>query len=112
MALSGLNATCGFVGVKGGGSLLASFAWSQTMSSPGTTTLSAREPSRPSGQYDALLLGFEVTTSIDAWVSVGPAPDASQANGSTPNTARILVRSGETRNVFCNSGDYLAWTAA
>lgn len=112
MALTGVHVTCGYVTAAPGGALLGNQAWSQTMSSAGTTAVGASQPqSGPLGGGTSSLLGFEVTTSADAWVAWGTAPDASQASGSEA-TARILVRAGETRNILCRLGDKLAWVAA
>ena len=71
----------------------------------------ASAPSKTSAGFTGSLLGFEVTASVDAWVAWGSTPDASQASG-VGNAGRLLVRAGETRNVFYFEGDKLAWGLA
>lgn len=112
---SGINVTCGLIGIKAGTSLMAVPTASQPLATAGATTFpnGAREPSiRTSQSYDALMLGFEIQAAVDVWVSYGPTPTASASGGSGIGNACILVRSGETRNVFCNAGDQVAFTPA
>lgn len=114
MAFSGLSVTCGMIGSKGGTSLLANPSWSQAMATAGTTSVSggAKIPASSNTAFDSAALGFEIQAAADSWVAWGSAPVASATGGTTSNTACILVRAGETRNVFCNPGDQLAWIAA
>lgn len=114
MAFSGLSVTCGMIGTKGGTSLLTNPSWSQAMATAGTTSVAggAKIPAAPAQTFDALALGFEIQAAADSWVAWGSAPVASTTGGSTSNTACILVRAGETRNVYCSPGDQLAWIAA
>ena len=102
MAFSGLHVVCASVGARAEASLIVNFAWSQTMASAGTTSQVAAGASNV----------FEISASADSWVAIGPAPDATQTVGSNSGNARILVRAGETRAIFCNQGDKLAWIAA
>lgn len=115
MALSGLHVVCGHADIKGGAMLMGALSWSQTftgtLTSTVTTTQSAFEPNTKPVMFDAAPLCIEVTTSIDAWVAIGGTPDPTQASG-TRSSARVLVRSGETRNLFCKPGDYVAAIAA
>lgn len=115
MAFTGLHIVCGFVGIKGSVGLEADAAWSETLSAPGRTTLAAYAPAAPAQHYDAAPLAFQVSAAADSFVAKGTAaalPDATQALGRTPNTARELVRGGETKTIFCNVGEFLSWTAA
>jgi hypothetical protein len=115
MALAGLHVACGHIDIKEGAVLMGSLSWSQTFSgaltSTVTTTQGASEPGPKGQSFTVAPLGFEITTSVDAWVSWGGSPDPTQTTG-TKSTARILVRAGETRNVFCKNGDMLAAIAA
>lgn len=115
MALAGLHVACGHIDIKGGVSLLGSLAWSQTFSGALTTTVTttnyAQEPNRKPESFDAAPIGLEITTSLDVWVSIGSSPDPTQTTG-TLGSSRILIRSGEARNVFCKTGDRLAAIAA
>ena len=116
MALSGVHITCAYVGgrrglITHGMLLLGVVVWSRTMAAPGVTDEAAPE----SGEYQNPSCGdasFEVRSSIDVYVAFAPNPDASKAVGTTRNTARIFIPAGETRNVFANPGDRVAWVAA
>lgn len=112
MALSNkVHVACSFVGASGQGSriqdLTRSPVWSETLSAAGVTTQAA--PASSSSYGDPC---FEISAGVDVYVAIGPTPDASQAVGSTGNSARLVVRSGETRNVFCKQGDKLAYVLA
>jgi hypothetical protein len=115
MALSGLHVACGHADIKGGAMLMGSLSWSQTftgsLTSAVQTTQYAFQPNAKPEAFDAAPLCMEITTSLDAWVAIGGTPDPTQVSG-TRGTARILVRAGETRNVFCKPGDYVAAIAA
>lgn len=115
MALSGLHVACGHADIKGGAILMGALSWSQTFTGALTTTVTtaqfAFEPNPKPVMFDAAPLCMEVTASIDVWVAIGGTPDPTQTSG-TRSSARILVRAGETRNVFCKPSDYLAAIAA
>lgn len=104
MALSGVHVACLFVGGAGQGQQIQSLAkppaWSQTMASAGITTQGAPNYDGGSGQPC-----FEIRSSADVYVAIGATPDAT-------NGPRIFVPANETRNIFCASGDKLAWVAA
>lgn len=116
MALSGVHITCAYVGGRDGeitqGMLLVgAILWSRTMAAPGVTDAvvpgAGEFPNPPFA--DAV---FEVRPSLDIFMAWGPSPDASKAMGSTRSTARIFIPAGETRDVFANRGDRVAWVAA
>ncbi|ALN73519.1 hypothetical protein [Aureimonas sp. AU20] len=113
MALSGLHVACGFVGGYGrsqAGSvasssiavipLLSKAVWSETLASAATTTSSA-----PAGGNGAGAPVFTIRSSIDAWVAIGVAPDATIG-------PRRLIPAGTDVHLFVDSGDKLAWVAA
>lgn len=106
MAFSGLHVACGYAGAtslrESGLSLLGKVVWAQTMVSAGATTNSAPAVSDAAGQPI-----FTVRASADSFVAIGPAPDASQANG-----PRIFVPAGERVEFYAQPGDKLAWVAA
>lgn len=96
MALSGLHVACVQVRVLQSVALAQKPVWSLTMANPGVTDLKA--PELPT-------IGFEIRSASDAFVAIGPNPDAAA-------DARIFVPAGDTRNIFCDPGDRLAWIAA
>jgi len=81
------------------------------MSTPGRTDISARAPAKKSPGDIQSAVGFEIIPDRDVYVSWGPAPDPTQLSG-VEDKARILVRARELRSVFCNVGDFVAWTPA
>jgi hypothetical protein len=103
MAFAGLHVVCASVGARADASLIINAAWSQTMTSAGTTAQAA---------LPGVSNVFEIAAAADSWVAIGSAPDATQTISTGSSSARILVRAGETRNIFCNPGDKLAWIAA
>ena len=112
MAFSGVLVTCAFVGgisryVEPAFSnpigLTARLAWSEKMTTSGTTTNTASTPFV--GRDGQPTFEIANSTAGDVLVSYGAAPNA--ATGTV-----ILVRAGETRNVFAEVGDRLAWAAA
>lgn len=111
---SGINVVCGLVATKNGIGLIAVRSWSQVLTSAGTTTApnGAREPRSPVNNFDGLALGFEIQPAVDAWVTWGQNPVASATGGTTNDTACLLVRAGESRTVYPNPGDQVAWIPA
>lgn len=109
MALAGLHVACGYVGgyasISAQIPLLGDVVWSETLASAGTTTRTA--PSQLNGADPS----FELRSSADVYVAIGPAPDASKASGAD-DAARILLPANVTRNIFCKPGDKVAWVAA
>lgn len=103
MALSGVHVTCAFAGVDGfedlKPALIKSPAWSESPAS-GTATTNLVPNSGTNGS--AIL---RVDASADSYVSIGPAPNASQS-------PRYLVRAGVPYDFGANPGDKLAWVAA
>lgn len=116
MALSGLHIACAYVGgrdgeITSGMLLMGAIVWSRTMAAPGVTDAVVpgvgQFPNPPFA--DAIL---EARPTIDIFMAWGPNPDASKAMGSTRSTARIFIPAGETRVVFADRGDRVAWVAA
>lgn len=112
MALSGVHIGCGYAGGRDAAKSVevatpGPMAWSRTMASPGPTDLVA--PRSDVALGDPI---FWVTTAFDICFAWGPNPDASKANGDTRDTARVLLRAGDTFNVFALPGDRVAWVAA
>lgn len=107
MALTGLHVACGYLGGLAGGfspapqsaNILRGLAWSETLSTAGTTTKSVPVAG---SNGDACL---EISVSADAFVAIGPVPDAAAG-------PRILVRATETRRFIAAPGDKVAWQAA
>lgn len=110
MALSGAHIACVYVGALGSlhssHSLTAGIAWSETMANAGTTSRAAASSDEYTGSPC-----FEITASVDIYVAIGKSPVASNVSGDGAQ-GRIFVRANETRNLFCNPGDKLAWVAA
>ena len=102
MPLSGVHVLCTSVRVLNGASLTAESYWSETLTSPATTTKQAPQ--------DSLL--FEVSAGVDAYVAWGAFPDASQLVGSTYQSARKFISAGTKETFYCRQGDKVAWTAA
>ena len=106
MALNGAHIACGYTHGIIGVAPLASVAWAQTLPAAGATGQAA-----PANSAISLPLGgsivqaFEVRTSVDAYVAVGPSPDAAIG-------PRVLVPANTTRTLACAPGDRLAWAAA
>lgn len=96
MALTGVHIACTGVNVVNGASLVGNVIWSQTMASAGTTTQAA--PSQNG-------MAFEISPANDIYIAKGATPDATGTN-------RLLVRSGETRNILAFPGEYIAWVLA
>jgi len=116
MPLNGLHVVCAFAGGQGYHSesrdLISQAQWSQTMPTAATTSKSASVPAPGSvgGAFPIANSGqpvFRIYSSVDSWVSVGTAPDAS---GST--APRMLVPAALTYDLFVQPGDYLAWAPA
>lgn len=107
MALSGLHVTCGFAGEPRGSAssipLLGAAVWSETMANPGTTTMEA--PPAPSMPALAGRPVFSVRASADAWIAVGPNPDAAAG-------PRRYLAANTDFDFFVEPGHKLAWTAA
>ncbi|WP_157085665.1 hypothetical protein [Methylobacterium sp. Leaf99] len=105
MSLQGVHIACGFISAPQNVALLGAVAWSETLAAAGTTVNIAPSSLDTKGSPAPAYPGFEITASVDCYVAIGKAPDA-------VNGARIYVRAGETRNIFCQTGDKLSWAAA
>lgn len=102
MALTGIHVVNTKLAVVFGASLPSTPNWSQTMNTPGTTA---------SGAVADQAGIFQVSAGQDAYFAIGQAPNASGATGSG-SAARYFIQAGTTREVFCQTGDKLAWVAA
>lgn len=104
MALSGLHVSAGYAGPASqrysGAKILGRQMWSQTLASAGTTT-NAAPPTRDAEGEPI----FQIASSVDAFVSIGPNPDAT-------NGTRIFVRANTDWTVYAQPGDKLTWIAA
>ncbi|RWX72568.1 hypothetical protein [Mesorhizobium sp. M2A.F.Ca.ET.039.01.1.1] len=104
MALSGLHVACGFAGSialrSTGFPILGKPSWSQTMPTAATTTQAA--PKGDEARGDPIM---SVISSVDAFVAVGPSPDAT-------NGPRYFVAANERLEFYVSAGDKLAWVAA
>jgi hypothetical protein len=115
MALSGVHVACGFAGGQGAGGFAVQIGrppvWSETLAAA-STTVNVAPPYR--GERDAHRGSptFEIRASVDVFIAIGPVPDASQTVSTMSGNSRLFVPAGETRNVFCNPNDKLAWVAA
>lgn len=106
MALSGVHITFGYAhdagGYKSGSTLPYNATASETMATPGTSSISAP---KAVGIGDLPLLS--VSTSAAIFYVVGPAPDIN--NG----PRRYLdPASGAREDIFVDAGDKVAWTTA
>lgn len=108
MPLRGVNIACGYARIGDGVAIMAPLAWSRTMTDPGVTNIAARAPARKSPGDILSTICFEVIAGQDVWIAWGTSPDATQVEGEE-DKARLMVRRGEVRTVFCNAGDRLAW---
>lgn len=103
MAFVGLNVLQGYAGGAGGNntvqSLISNPQWSETLEAPGETTNSAIGGSGTGRPV------FRFRSEVDAFVSVGPTPDAT-------NGTRYAVPANTDYDVFANPGDKVAWTTA
>ena len=105
MALQGAVVMCGYTRLCPGGCLLVGTVWSQALVSGQPTVKAAHLRSNESDleRYVSTLC-FEVTTDHDIWIAWGENPNASKPNGDD-DSARVLVRPGESRAIFCAVGD-------
>lgn len=104
MALDGVLISFGYTNVQSPG-LLTHVAWTEQLAAPGTTSQAAEDEYEAIRTQGSAVRCFEIAASADAFVSVGPTPNA--ATG-----PRILVRGGETRNLLCKGGDRVTWALA
>lgn len=101
MALNGIHVVCARVATRVGATLVSSSPeWSQTLTSPGTTTNAS--------SIDGNML--QISAGVDAFVAVGASPNAGNVTGADSG-ARYFIPAGSTREVFCKGGDKVAWTA-
>jgi hypothetical protein len=97
--------SAGFVCAPRDIALLGNVVWSENLAVAGTTTKSAPAAYGADASPKPAFPCFEIAASVECYVSVGKVPDA-------VNGPRVLVRPGETRNLFCQPGDKLAWATA
>ena len=103
MALTGVLVTCCSTVLKQA-VIPGSAAWSETLAVPGITTRSVVKG-------DGAFSMFLVRPAVDCFVAVGPAADASQANGDGA-AARYYIAAGEAFYLAAFAGDKLAVVAA
>lgn len=103
MALTGVHVTCAYAGIDGfediKPALIKNPAWSE---SPNTGTATSNAVPNAGADGSAVL---RVDASADSYVSIGPAPNASQS-------PRYFVRAGVPYDFGAKAGDKLAWVAA
>lgn len=100
MALTGLQATCGFAGDKTSPwnakqPVFADPQWSETLAIPGT-----------SGQAvpaDGMIMHY--TAGAECYVTQATTPNASLAISTSPNSARLHLSLGETLDVYARFND-------
>lgn len=104
MALSGMHVACGYAGSSTNRwatlSAIGRTIWSETLASPGTTTNTAPASSDTAG--DPI---FQVRSTVDSFVSLGPVPNASSG-------PRQFVAAATEYTFYAQPGDKLAWVAA
>lgn len=108
MAFSGLHVAAGYAGAASNRwasvAIIGRTVWSQTMASAGVTTNVA--PPTRDVEGDPI---FQVSTSIDAFVAIGPNPDAT-------NGPRQFIKANSDglggMSLYANPGDKLAWVPA
>ncbi|MBA9071636.1 hypothetical protein FHR71_005422 [Methylobacterium sp. RAS18] len=105
MAFTGVSIACGYVSAPPSPALFGAMQWSQTMSAAGTTGKAATASDKGPPGATGSNLAFEVTSDADIWVAISETPDAT-------NGPRVLVRAGETRNLFAKQGERVAWILA
>lgn len=109
MALAGLHVEFGFIGeaehALNNTNNFGRVVMSETIAS-GTTTQAAKAVSG-AGQP-----AVRVTASADSYVAAGPTPDATQAVGSTHQTARSFVKAGTPTILYVSVGDKVSFAAA
>ena len=99
-----IHVTCGSGGAYSGGFVpveIAAVDWSETLTSPGTTTNSVAAAS-PSYARKILTISAYGAT---AWVAIGPTPNAAI-------NPRRRLGDGQTIQVAVEPGDKVAWAAA
>lgn len=103
MALSGIHVACGFAGIDGFESsvpeIIKDVVWSESPASGVTSTNSAPNTGGSGSPV------FRVDVSADAYVSVGPSPNASVS-------PRHFVRAGSPYDIGVKPGDKFQWVAA
>ncbi|MBY3175634.1 hypothetical protein HFO27_13435 [Rhizobium leguminosarum] len=106
MAFSGLHVVCAFPGSAApqirAASLLGRPIWSETLATAGTTTNASPGVDPTNGLGDTV---FHVLAAADAFVAVGPTPNASTG-------PRVLAPAGEFVTIYVAKDDKLAWIAA
>jgi len=106
MAFAGLHVVCAQSGTPDSPdakqALLRNAQWSETLASAGTTT-------NVVGSGSSVI---RVRSAVDAWVAIGPAPDAAQTVGTKPNSARFPITAATDYDFYANVNDKLAWVTA
>ncbi|QCL95252.1 hypothetical protein CFBP7129_00840 [Agrobacterium tumefaciens] len=102
MAFSGLHVVCAYAGASfmrdREQTVLGKVQWSESPATGVTTTNHAPPPlDETTGQPV-----FRIRTSSDAWVSVGPEPNATSGT-------RFLVPANIDFDIYVEAGDKLQW---
>lgn len=104
MAFSGLSVVAAYAGPTSypdkPQAILGKIMWTEEPASGTPTSNSAPQTSPNSGQPI-----FRIRASVDSWVSIGSAPNASVS-------PRFLVAANTDYDVFVDKNDKLAWVAA
>lgn len=106
MALTGLHVTAAHAGGprqlwNAKQPVLAHPQWAETLASSGTTGQSIGA--------DGMILHYKA--GAEGYLVQAPSPDATQAIGTTPNTARIHIWNAETLDVYAKAGDKVNFVA-
>lgn len=103
MALTGLFVVQGFAGGNGGNNsvqpLITNAMWSENLQTPGVTTKTAKGGTGTGRPI------FRVRCAVDAFVSIGEDPDAS-------NGPSYFVAANTDYDFFANPEDSVAWVEA
>ncbi len=104
MALVGLHVLAGYAGARGYKDsiqpLMNKRIWSEILQVAGESTNAAPKEGDVAGRPV-----FRVRCSVDAWLSIGPDPDA------TISPLEFLP-ADETKDLFVEPGDRIAWEPA
>ena len=110
MALAGVHIAFGYcnigtVGQQQPPSLLFGCTSSQTMASPGTSTISA-----PGGATPQTQAVISISAAAPIFYDVGPNPVADGSD--TPNSRRYYDPANGREDIFVSAGDKFAWVLA
>lgn len=105
MAFDGLHVVCAYAGARfmrdKNQSVIGKINWSESPAA-GVTTANRAPPPLDETTGQAV---FRIRTAGDAWVSVGPEPNATTG-------ARIFVPANIDYDIYAEGGDAIQWVAA